>query len=157
MAAFGPVLGFLTGAWLLTIPDYPGELGPGKMDYLFTIYNMFTTALYSPCKCGLISDAQAVGMWWGGFLIAGILLFVACLPFFSFPRLMASSKTVAVVDVSERKETQYVIEESTVESSSVTQLSRAESNQDYGQSLKDIPRSIWRLITYVKVNKCVLC
>lgn len=67
-------------------------------------------------------------------MIAGGLLFVAALPFLTFPRIVASSK---------------VEEEPALEDSSITDSKQeALDSGAYGQSIKDIPRSIWRLITY---------
>lgn len=32
-------------------------------------------------------DRRWVGMWWGGFLLCGILLLIVSIPFFSFPKV----------------------------------------------------------------------
>lgn len=33
------------------------------------------------------SDRRWVGMWWGGFLLCGLLLIIVAIPFFSFPKV----------------------------------------------------------------------
>lgn len=33
-------------------------------------------------------DRSWVGMWWGGFLICGLLLVIVAIPFFSFPKVL---------------------------------------------------------------------
>lgn len=66
MAAFGPVLGFLLGAYLLSF----------HMDF-------FSNTLISIDP----SDRRWVGMWWGGFLLSGLLLILVAVPFFSFPKV----------------------------------------------------------------------
>jgi hypothetical protein len=86
-----------------------------------------------------IPDAQITGLWWGGYLIAGGLLFVAALPFLLFPRIVATKS----VEEEEPSST------TSDESSSITESKQDALNSGaYGQSIKDIPRSIWRLITY---------
>lgn len=35
-----------------------------------------------------------VGMWWGGFLLCGLLLIIVAIPFFSFPKVLTVSKSV---------------------------------------------------------------
>ncbi|KAL9692303.1 hypothetical protein quinque_000192, partial [Culex quinquefasciatus] len=95
MAAFGPVLGFLLGAYLLS----------------------FHMDSFSGSDINIDPDDRRwVGMWWGGFLVCGILLILVAIPFFSFPK----------------KEPQG-----------------AKTNEDsgYGKDIKDIPLSMWRLVS----------
>lgn len=33
------------------------------------------------------TDRRWVGMWWGGFLVCGLLLLIVAVPFFSFPKV----------------------------------------------------------------------
>uniref|UniRef100_A0A8W7P9T9 Kazal-like domain-containing protein n=1 Tax=Anopheles coluzzii TaxID=1518534 RepID=A0A8W7P9T9_ANOCL len=67
MAAFGPVLGFLLGAYLLS----------------------FHMDSFSGSDINIDPDDRRwVGMWWGGFLVCGILLIIVAVPFFSFPKSM---------------------------------------------------------------------
>jgi organic anion transporter 3A len=70
MAAFGPVLGFLLGAWLLSF----------HMDSFSKIISIDA------------GDSKWVGMWWGGFLLGGLLLIFVSVPFFSFPKVLTHEK-----------------------------------------------------------------
>ena len=80
-----------------------------------------------------------IGLWWGGFLIVGGLLFVACIPFLAFPKFLRQTTS---------KEAQFEVEETPAEVSTSTET---EDDVQYGQSVRDIPRSMWRLITYVEI------
>ncbi|OXA64695.1 Solute carrier organic anion transporter family member 5A1 [Folsomia candida] len=111
MAAFGPVLGFIGGAWMISIPSSVSHLT-------------------NP-------DARFIGLWWGGFVIAGGLLLLAALPFLTFPRIARRNKN------EEETPSSPALEESPISGSKQEALDSAA----YGQSIKDIPRSIWRLIT----------
>lgn len=70
MAAFGPVLGFLLGAYLLSF----------HMDSFSKIISISA------------GDSKWVGMWWGGFLLCGFLLIIVAVPFFSFPKVLTHEK-----------------------------------------------------------------
>ncbi|CAL8101280.1 unnamed protein product [Orchesella dallaii] len=130
MAAFGPVLGFLVGAWMLAIPS--GAVSP---------------------------DGQPIGVWWGGYLIAGVLLFVACLPFLTFPRISklkskeeSEQKDVensSIAELPPQMHQQDSLEEEPEDEDEDGSIVRAEDAppEEYGQSLKTLPQSIWRLIT----------
>lgn len=37
-------------------------------------------------------DHRWVGMWWGGFLLCGLLLILVAIPFFSFPKTLQREK-----------------------------------------------------------------
>lgn len=37
-------------------------------------------------------DHKWVGMWWGGFLLCGLLLILVAIPFFSFPKVLVREK-----------------------------------------------------------------
>lgn len=37
-------------------------------------------------------DHRWVGMWWGGFLLCGLLLILVAIPFFSFPKVLVREK-----------------------------------------------------------------
>ena len=37
-------------------------------------------------------DSRWVGMWWGGFLLGGLLLIFVSIPFFSFPKVLTHEK-----------------------------------------------------------------
>jgi len=64
----------------------------------------------------------------------GVLLFLTCIPFLSFPKFLKQTSS---------KEAQFEVEETPAESS----RTEAEDEIQYGQSVRDIPRSMWRLIT----------
>jgi hypothetical protein len=136
MGAFGPVLGFLMGGWLLLIPSSSGFSNPGLHLRLKTSSQYLSLVLD---MCVFNSDFSVpadnfVGMWWGGFIIVGACLFVGCLPFLTFPKFLRQTSS---------KEAQFEIEETPAESSETPE----EEDGQYGQSIRDIPRSMWRLIT----------
>lgn len=37
-------------------------------------------------------DSRWVGMWWGGFLLGGLMLILVSIPFFSFPKVLTREK-----------------------------------------------------------------
>lgn len=94
MAAFGPVLGFLLGAYLLSfhMDSFSGTLisisSPSFLSlprYSFSNENI----------CLFFSDPgdrRWVGMWWGGFLLCGLLLIIVAIPFFLFPKVLTHEK-----------------------------------------------------------------
>ncbi|XP_037079695.1 solute carrier organic anion transporter family member 5A1-like isoform X2 [Pollicipes pollicipes] len=73
MVAFGPVLGFLLGAYMLShhVDSFSGLPLPHGAD---------------------TSDPRWVGMWWGGFLICGIGMFILGALFFLFPKSLEAEK-----------------------------------------------------------------
>ncbi|KAI8438673.1 hypothetical protein MSG28_011091 [Choristoneura fumiferana] len=119
MAAFGPVLGFLLGAYLLSfhMDSFSGQIisiDPG--------------------------DHRWVGMWWGGFLLCGLLLILVAIPFFSFPKVLVREK-----------EKIRLVEKAAAASGSGTAKPPAKPQSEikdsgYGKDIKDIPVSMWRLI-----------
>ncbi|XP_015600902.1 solute carrier organic anion transporter family member 3A1 [Cephus cinctus] len=120
MAAFGPVLGFLLGAYLLSF----------HMD-------SFSSTIISIGP----GDHRWVGMWWGGFLLCGLLLVLVAIPFFSFPKTLQREKEkIRIIEKSkpatnkEKEHNKEPIKETVVDDSG------------YGKDVKDIPRSMWRLV-----------
>ncbi|CAH2236322.1 jg10704 [Pararge aegeria aegeria] len=119
MAAFGPVLGFLLGAYLLSfhMDSFSGDIisiDPG--------------------------DHRWVGMWWGGFLLCGLLLILVAIPFFSFPKVLVREK-----------EKIRLVEKAAAASGTSTAKTPAKPQSDikdtgYGKDIKDIPVSMWRLL-----------
>ncbi|XP_023290281.1 solute carrier organic anion transporter family member 3A1 isoform X2 [Orussus abietinus] len=119
MAAFGPVLGFLLGAYLLSfhMDSFSGtiiSIDPG--------------------------DHRWVGMWWGGFLLCGLLLILVAIPFFSFPKTLQREK-----------EKIRIIEKSKAISGKEKDQNKEPKKEPlddtgYGKDVKDIPRSMWRLV-----------
>ncbi|CAH0762197.1 unnamed protein product [Bemisia tabaci] len=120
MAAFGPVLGFLLGAYMLSyhmdsLSNAKISIGPG--------------------------DKHWVGLWWGGFLLCGVMLILVAIPFFSFPKVLTREKEKI------RLMAKSSIGVGCAPKSSES-VSSPTSNVDtgYGKDIKDIPRSMWRLM-----------
>lgn len=84
-AAFGPVLGFLLGAYLLSfhMDSFSGSvINIGELcNFILKPRIIKLIAFTDP------SSHRWVGMWYGGFLICGILLIIVAIPFFSFPKV----------------------------------------------------------------------
>ncbi|XP_072940913.1 solute carrier organic anion transporter family member 3A1 [Epargyreus clarus] len=118
MAAFGPVLGFLLGAYLLSF----------HMD-------SFSGAIISIDP----GDHRWVGMWWGGFLLCGLLLILVAIPFFSFPKVL----------VREKEKIRLVEKAAAASGSSTKTPAKPQTDikdTGYGKDIKDIPVSMWRLL-----------
>lgn len=118
MAAFGPVLGFLLGAYLLSfhMDSFSGDIisiDPG--------------------------DHRWVGMWWGGFLLCGLLLILVATFFFSFPKILVREK-----------EKIRLVEKAAVASGASTSKPppkpTSEKDTGYGKDIKDLPVSMMRLL-----------
>ncbi|KAH8391740.1 hypothetical protein KR215_001089, partial [Drosophila sulfurigaster] len=140
MAAFGPVVGFLLGAYLLSF----------HMDSLSSTIISITPG-----------DRRWVGMWWGGFLLCGIILLVVAVPFFSFPKVLTrekkkirkssvvqltlpnnSSATAATDELGKVKKVEIVA----VTSKEEEAQSPPKVDTGYGKDIKDIPQSMLRLV-----------
>lgn len=138
MAAFGPVLGFLLGAYLLSF----------HMDSLSS-----TIISINP------GDRRWVGMWWGGFLLCGVLLLIVAVPFFSFPKVLTTEK---------KKIRKSSVMQPAVPNNSnslprgtdpagkvkkeIVAVNAKEEDEPrvdtgYGKDIKDIPQSMLRLVT----------
>ncbi|XP_053619039.1 solute carrier organic anion transporter family member 5A1 isoform X2 [Plodia interpunctella] len=118
MAAFGPVLGFLLGAYLLTF----------HMDSISGANIAIGPA-----------DHRWVGMWWGGFLLCGLLLILVAIPFFSFPKVL----------VREKEKIRLVEKAAAANGSGSAKPQKPQSDirdTGYGKDIKDIPVSMWRLL-----------
>lgn len=121
-------------------------------------------------------DRRWVGMWWGGFLVCGILLIIVAIPFFSFPkvlthekkklrRLEQQSKPMASHNSSSLQRDQLKAAPS--QHASQQQLSQQlgskseavpanSADSGYGKDIKDIPRSMWRLVSNpVYITTCL--
>ncbi|XP_052738618.1 solute carrier organic anion transporter family member 5A1 [Bicyclus anynana] len=119
MAAFGPVLGFLLGAYLLSfhMDSFSGSVVPTDP-----------------------ADHRWVGMWWGGFLLCGLLLILVAIPFFSFPKVLVREK-----------EKIRLVEKAAAASGTSAAKTPPKPQTDikdtgYGKDIKDIPVSMWRLL-----------
>lgn len=101
MAAFGPVLGFLLGAYLLSfhmdslssniisIGKIFNSTDEPQFQTIFIYSDYFEKINFIPTDP---TDHRWVGMWWGGFLICGLLLILIAIPFFSFPKTLQREK-----------------------------------------------------------------
>lgn len=102
MAAFGPVLGFLLGAYLLSfhMDSFSGTIiSIGKKELFLKICIKISLLLFFHMKIQVYNvhwtdpgDHRWVGMWWGGFLLCGLLLILVAVPFFSFPKTLQREK-----------------------------------------------------------------
>lgn len=161
MAAFGPVLGFLLGAYLLS----------------------FHMDSFSGSDINIDPDDRRwVGMWWGGFLVCGILLILVAIPFFSFPKVLTrEKKKIRIAEqklpqlqqlsannssslprpqpnqsqqnhqIQQQQQTQPQQQQGQQQSTAGTggQSGANKSTEDtgYGKDIKDIPLSMWRLVS----------
>uniref|UniRef100_A0A182MX12 Kazal-like domain-containing protein n=1 Tax=Anopheles culicifacies TaxID=139723 RepID=A0A182MX12_9DIPT len=156
MAAFGPVLGFLLGAYLLS----------------------FHMDSFSGSDINIDPDDRRwVGMWWGGFLVCGILLIIVAVPFFSFPKVLTREKkkiriaeqrlpqlqqltsnnssslprsqpNLAQQQTGTLQQQQQPQQQQTGHAAnSAPQTNKTGEDTGYGKDIKDIPQSMWRLVT----------
>ncbi|KAJ1532353.1 hypothetical protein ONE63_000956 [Megalurothrips usitatus] len=126
MAAFGPVLGFLLGAYLLSFhmdsfSSLPVTIDPG--------------------------DHRWVGMWWGGFLLCGLLLILVAIPFFSFPKTLTREKEKIRLVEKSLPHTESKPKPQKPLGDGPPNGSPENGDSGYGKDIKDIPRSMWRLVT----------
>lgn len=115
-------------------------------------------------------------MWWGGFLICGVLLIVVAIPFFSFPKVLTYErkklrKLELINNTTSTVPTGNTRSGSLQPPSAATALSASSSSHlqppsekpkprepdsGYGQDIKDIPRSMWRLLSNpVYITTCL--
>lgn len=99
-------------------------------------------------------DRRWVGMWWGGFLLCGLLLIIVAVPFFSFPKVLTHEKkklrrieqngklSVANNSNSLPRQQQPTTNNTSQKSSTTTKI-----DSGYGKDIKDIPLSMWRLVS----------
>lgn len=120
MAAFGPVLGFLLGAYLLSF----------HMD-------SFSSSIVTIDP----GDRRWVGMWWGGFLLCGLLLILVAIPFYAFPKTLQREKEK--IRLMEKSRPDQI---RPTKSTDVTTGQGQSNDSGYGKDIKDIPRSMWRLV-----------
>lgn len=162
MAAFGPVLGFLLGAYLLS---FHMDSFSGKSISI----SMFQTVLKPFLHINLLNvllinfslapgDRRWVGMWWGGFLLGGLLLILVAIPFFSFPKVLTREKKklrsieqnlkpMVSNNSNSLQRQQQQTQEKQKCSNTQTATSTAQVDTGYGKDIKDIPLSMWRLIS----------
>lgn len=115
-------------------------------------------------------------MWWGGFLLCGLLLLLVAIPFFSFPKVLTREKkklrslehnlkpmitnnsnslqrqpppqSVKKLSTAAQS-TASTGEKMTVNTTATTTVTVTTTKIDsgYGKDIKDIPLSMWRLIS----------
>lgn len=135
MVAFGPVLGFLLGAYLLnhSVDTFSAAAAAVNIDS---------------------SSRHWVGMWWGGFLVIGILLLAISLPFFAFPKELKKEKRKIYL------EAKYCVQEGAregkrLDKEDVMSVEQKEKVENYGKNLSDLPACIWKLLTnWVYLASC---
>ena len=132
--AFGPVIGFLLGAYLLS--------------FFVDTFNEDVVKLNIDS-----SSRHWVGMWWGGFLICGALMLLISIPFFAFPKELKREKRKIFL---EEKYNKANLEKKTKKTSENNETEVEEEQVTYGKDLKDLPRCIWKLITnWVYLAACM--
>lgn len=130
--AFGPVVGFLLGAYLLSffVDTFNEDVAKLNIDS---------------------SSRHWVGMWWGGFLICGALMLLISIPFFAFPKELKREKRKVFL---QEKYNKSNLEDKTVRTPEND--SEVKEEGTYGKDLKDLPRCIWKLITnWVYLAACM--
>lgn len=103
--------------------------------------------------CTSISDAgdsRWVGMWWGGFLLGGLMLILVSIPFFSFPKVLTREKEK--MKMIERQPTGTTgTSNSTNNNANNTKITRSNSSTKndtgYGKDVKGRPilkiKNVW--------------
>lgn len=142
MVAFGPVCGFLLGGFLLSF----------YVDSLTYDAEALNITPMHP---------RWVGAWWGGFLIIGVLLLIVAVPFFAFPKSLHHEKRKVLLEEylkgsaqppalqlppPRKKKASAGGTTSAADVPARRQPNDAGANSGYGRRIKDIPRSIWRLL-----------
>lgn len=111
-------------------------------------------------------------MWWGGFLLCGLLLLIVAIPFFSFPKVLTREKkklrnieeqhlkAAAVSGSNSLPRTQQAPgsksstlpqNNASAQNTTAPPLAKSPSaskiDSGYGKDIKDIPLSMWRLVS----------
>lgn len=97
-------------------------------------------------------------MWWGGFLLCGLLLIIVAIPFFLFPKVLTHekkklkkfdqiTKPVASNNSNSLPRQQSQTHHSQEKSQSQKPASKKNLDSGYGKDIKDIPLSMWRLVS----------
>ncbi|OQV14380.1 Solute carrier organic anion transporter family member 5A1 [Hypsibius exemplaris] len=123
MIALGPVLGFLLGGLLLRV----------HVDTLYFDEKIFKLDIASP---------NWVGAWWGGFVFCGCVLFSIAIPFFAFPKSISQEKVKLTLASKEE-----VRKNDSFASLADRSGDAAEGDQEYGKSLRGMPRALCKLLT----------
>lgn len=115
-------------------------------------------------------DRRWIGMWWGGFLLCGFLLLIVAVPFFSFPKVLTrekkklrsleehnlkpsggNSNSLPRQQQAPTSKTSTLPNNATSQNAAAT-ITKSSSGQEkvdsgYGKDIKDIPLSMWRLVS----------
>ncbi|CAB4061515.1 SLCO3A [Lepeophtheirus salmonis] len=83
------------------------------------------------------TDRHWVGMWWGGFLICGVLMILISIPFFFFPKELKKEKVKVYID----DKYHHAKDPSIRPKHHSEQKSIKIEDDNYGKDIKDIPRS----------------
>lgn len=127
MVAFGPVLGFLLGAYLLSY----------YVDSLFIDTNFLKSVNHK--------HHRWIGMWWGGFLICGLLLILLSFPFFMFPKTLKKEKEKVRLE-EKSKEFTKGHRRTKSQTSTCSKHSTLSSKRVYGRDIRDIPYSMLKIL-----------
>ncbi|XP_042220869.1 solute carrier organic anion transporter family member 3A1-like isoform X2 [Homarus americanus] len=126
MVAFGPVLGFLLGAYLISY-------------YVDTLF-VDTSVMQADHK-----HPRWIGMWWGGFLLCGLLLIFISIPFFMFPKTLKKEKEKVRME-EKTKEFQKGHRRTKSQTSTCSRHSTLSTKRVYGKDVRDIPLSMLKLL-----------
>ncbi|XP_071542524.1 solute carrier organic anion transporter family member 3A1 [Panulirus ornatus] len=126
MVAFGPVLGFLLGAYLISY-------------YVDTLF-VDTSVMQADHK-----HPRWIGMWWGGFLLCGLLLLFISIPFFMFPKMLKKEKEKVRME-EKTKEFQKGHRRTKSQTSTCSRHSTLSTKRVYGKDVRDIPLSMLKLL-----------
>ncbi|KAL7647268.1 UNVERIFIED_CONTAM: hypothetical protein RMT77_002526 [Armadillidium vulgare] len=127
MVAFGPVLGFLLGGYLLSF--YVDSLFVSNFNYSEIDHK----------------HPRWIGMWWGGFLICGLLLLFLSIPFFMFPKSIKREKEKVRLE-EKTKEFQKGHRRTKSQTSTCSKHSTLSTKRVYGKDVRDIPMSMLKLL-----------
>lgn len=126
MVAFGPVLGFLLGAYLISY----------YVDALFVDTSIMQADHKHP---------RWIGMWWGGFLLCGLLLIFISIPFFMFPKTLKKEKEKMRIE-EKTKEFHKGHRRTKSQTSTCSRHSTLSTKRVYGKDVRDIPLSMLKLL-----------
>ncbi|KAA0184122.1 hypothetical protein HAZT_HAZT010345 [Hyalella azteca] len=129
MGAFGPVLGFLLGGYLLSF----------YVDTLFVSEDLIKIDRTHP---------RWIGMWWAGFLLGSVALFVLSVPFLMFPKKLVKEREKVRLAEKRSAETAKGHRRTKSETSTCSRVSRTSlaSRRMYGKDVRDIPACLLKLI-----------
>jgi len=159
MAAFGPVVGFLLGAYLLSFHMDSLSSTIISISKFISLFHRIVILIFTCFSLTAPGDRRWVGLWWGGFLLCGVILLVVAVPFFSFPKVLTREKkkirksSVVQLALPNNSTAATTDELGKVKKEIVAVTSKEEEAQPqpkvdtgYGKDIKDIPQSMLRLV-----------